>query len=46
LVSLAETFHEASFCETLILIRRVILQCPIFEAGLESFLFQVDLPAV
>jgi len=33
LASSAEPFLEASFCETLSLSRRVILQCPIFEAG-------------
>jgi hypothetical protein len=38
LASSAEPFHEASFCETLSLSHRVILQCPIYEADKKGVL--------
>jgi len=43
LASSAEPFPEASFCETLSLSRRVILQCPICEAGENGVLLAADL---
>jgi len=42
LASSAEPFLEASFCETLSLGRRVILQCPICEASENGVLLATD----